>query len=212
MEDTGTTWVEWVAALGTIATVVTGLVVAAVTLWRRPKLSLHEGREHWHVEASGDHEPLPYIRLLARNAGFRRASHGTRVLVEHYQQAGRQKTYLGSPPLGWTSAADQGDDVSVVLFPDGERSVDLGLFQSYLSEGGDEWRFTIAPYFQIHEGRGNLRAERNGYTIRVVIGSNDGRAHRYDVHLNWNPEKRLIDNQWNSRELLDSVQVKLMDV
>lgn len=205
----GTSWVEWVGAFSTVATVLVGLGVAAVTFWRRPRLSLHEGREHWHVESSIDSEPLPYVRLLARNAGLRRASHGTRVLVEHYVRAGRT-TYLGSPPLGWTSAADA-VDVSVVIFPGGERSVDLGMFRSYLSVGGgDQWAFVIAPYLNIHEGRGTLLADRNGYIIRVVVGSNDGRARRYDVHLNWNPEKRLVDNRWNARELLDSVQVALL--
>jgi hypothetical protein len=40
----------------------------------------------------------------------------TRVFVEYVQPAGDDKVYLGSAPLGWTSAADA-VDVSVVIVP-----------------------------------------------------------------------------------------------
>jgi hypothetical protein len=181
VEQSGTTWVEWVGALGTFATVAAAIGVAAVTFWRRPKLSLHEGREHWHMEQSVLQQAIPYIRLLARNAGLRRSSHGTRVLVEHYRRVGGQRVYLGSPSLGWTSALDQVDS-AVVIFPAGERAVDLGVLQDLITDDGNEWCFNLAPNIGIFQGRNVLRADTNGYIIRVVIGSNDGRARRYDVH------------------------------
>jgi hypothetical protein len=70
----------------------------------------------------------------------------------------------------------------------------------------------IAPAFAPFEGRNVLRADPQGYIIRVIVGSDDGRAHRYNVHVNWNSEKRRVDNEWDSVALLDSVQMEVVKV
>jgi hypothetical protein len=51
-----------------------------------------------------------------------------------------------------------------------------------------------------------------GYIIRVIVGSDDGRAHGYNVRVNWNSEKRRVDNEWDSVALLDSVQMEVVKV
>lgn len=212
MPDTnsGTTWVEWVGAFGTLATVAVAVVIAFVTFWRRPKLTLHAVREHWHMEQNPLDQEVPYVRLVARNAGLRRASHGTRVLVEHYRPVGEGRVYLGSPPLGWTSASDA-VDAAVVIFPAGERAVDLGILTSgHCDEDATlQFRFVLAPAVGIIEGRNVLRPRPNGYIIRLVIGSDDGRARRYDAHLNWNGVQILIDGTWNASQALASVQLAI---
>lgn len=205
----------WFGALGTPVSIGVAVLLAGGTYWRRPKLSLHALREHWRVERNAANEPVPFIRLLAKNGRLHRASQGTRVLVEWYQPIGGSRVHLGSPPLGWTSAADE-TDVSVIIFPGGERAVDLGLFQLAIdprdAEGNShtEWALLIAPYLQIFEGRNRLRANPSGYIIRIVIGSNDGRARRYDAHVNWNPLHKLENNRRNVDDLLESVQVALV--
>ena len=60
--------------------------------------------------------------------------------------------------------------------------------------------------------RSILRAKPEGYVVRVIAGSDDGRARRYDVSVNWQADKRLVDGQWNAHELLDSVQIELSKV
>lgn len=185
MQDQTASVAEWLAATGAFIPVVVGILAAVFTYWRRPNLTLHEGGDHSRVERSQIDEHLPSVRLLARNGRFHRSSEGTRVLVEHYRLVGeeRSKTYLGSITLGWTSALDAVDG-SAILFPDGERSIDLGWFRR---DSNGDWPFIIAPHLVIFEGRANLRHRDNGYIIRLVIGSKDGRARRYDAHINWNP-------------------------
>jgi hypothetical protein len=206
---------EWVAALGTPMSIIVGVLIASGAFWRRPNLSMHERPDEWGVERNSENVPIPSLRLVVRNGRLHRAAKGTRVLVEGYRRGGqRERVSLASVPLGWTSAADE-VDAGVVIFPDGERSVDLGIFRSYLSgDGGtsDEWALAIAPAFAPYEGRNVLRADHEGYFIRLIVGSDDGRARRYDVYINWNPEKRLVDNEWNSSALLDSVLMKVSKV
>lgn len=209
VHDEGTSLAEWLGATGALLPVLVGLIAVAATFWRRPKLSLHALPEHSHVERSTGGAPVPFVRLVARNGRWHRASHGTRVLVEYVQPVGGDGVYLGSPPLGWTSATDAVDH-SVVIFPDGERTVDLGAFGSYIStDGSDQWCLTLVPYLRIHEGRNTLLSRRDGYVVRLVIGSDDGRARRHDVRVNWNGAKHLVTNEWNVYELLDSVECEV---
>ena len=94
-----------------------------------------------------------------------------------------------------------------MTFPDGERAVDLGLFSScYGPDLATEWCLMLVPYLRIHEARNVLRPRAQGYVVRVVIGSDDGRARRYDVRVNWNPKMRLVENEWNANELLASIE------
>jgi hypothetical protein len=108
-------------------------------------------------------------------------------------------------------------DAAVVVFPDGERSIDLGVFQSFLSttEDGsshDEWTFSIAPGFAPCDQRNVLPADPEGHIIRLIVGSDDGRVRRYDAYVNWRPDKRLAEGEWNSLEVLDSVVLELTKV
>lgn len=217
MADTSqtVTALNWVAALGTPTSIAVGLALVWGTFWRRPRLSLHHRPEEWRVERTAESVPVPSLRLVARNGRLHRASKGTRVLVDGYRRAGNEqrRISLGSVPLGWTSAADQAD-AAVVVFPDGERPVDLGMFQShtYVTDTGgltNEWVLAIAPSFAPFDERNVLRAVPEGYVIRLVIGSDDGKAHRYDVCVTWDPTMKLTDNEWNSSELLDSVRLEL---
>lgn len=219
-QGSGTSLVEWLSATGALLPVLVGLVALAVTFWRRPNLTLQAMPEHSRVERDPSNTALPFLRLVARNGRWHRASQGTRVLVEHVQPVGEEKVYLGSPPLGWASAADQ-VDVSVVIFPDGARTVDLGRFDSYIApDQTDEWCLKLVPYLEIFESRNRLLAQDDGYIIRVVIGSDDGRARRYDVRVNWDPLKRLVEKdsygqpirEWNADELLGSVEYEVKRV
>jgi hypothetical protein len=65
----------------------------------------------------------------------------------------------------------------------------LVSFDSYISEDGkeDEWCLKIVPHLHIFEGRDRLWARDGGYIIRLVIGSDDGRARRYDVRVDGTP-------------------------
>ena len=206
----------WLAALGTPVSIFVGLVIVIGTYWRRPNLTLHNRPDEWRVERNSQSVPIPAVRLVAQNGRLHRGSQGTRVHVEGYRRVGQSdRVPLGSVPLGWTSAADEVNG-GVVIFPGGERPVDLGTFQAYSPPPNEnaspvgEWAFAVAPNFPPFDGRNVLRARRDGYIIRVIIGANDGRARRYDVHLNWNPDKRLIDNEWNAADLMNSVQLELL--
>jgi hypothetical protein len=169
--------------------VVVGLATLFVTFWRRPDLSLHLHKEQSRVERSPQDAPLPFLRLVARNGRLHRAFHGTRVLLEYVESNDGERIYLGSPPLGWTSAADS-VDVSVVIFPGGERPFDVGRFDSHLSnaEDGsskDAWCLSLVPYLQIFDPRQRLLATAGGHVLRLVVGSDDGRARHYALRVAW---------------------------
>src|SRR6266540_4768082 len=93
-DEAGTPAVEWIAATGALLPVLVGLVALVVTFWRRPNLTLHALREHSRTERSADGSPLPFLRLVARNGRWHRASHGTRVLVEHVRPVDGDTVYL----------------------------------------------------------------------------------------------------------------------
>lgn len=187
-----------------------GVTLAAGTFWRRPNLSLHEERSESRVERDSEGGGIPSVRLIARNGRLHRASRGTRVLVEGYERIGESGfTSLAAVPLGWTSGVDE--STAAVIFPDGERSVDLGIMQVQYDENGrgQRWAFSIAPLVRPYEGRSVLAPRPQGYVIRVVIGSDDGRARRYGIHLNWDGDMRIVDGTWNVDGVLDSVQLSV---
>jgi hypothetical protein len=88
---------------------------------------------------------------------------------------------------GWTSAAEDGSS-------------------------HDEWTFSIAPGFAPCDQRNVLPADPEGHIIRLIVGSDDGRVRRYDAYVNWRPDKRLAEGEWNSLEVLDSVVLELTKV
>src|SRR6266550_5390349 len=115
------TALDWVAASGTLVSVLLGVAIVAGTFWRRPNLSLLSRRAEWQVERNAGNAPIPCVRLVARNGRLHRAARGARVLAENYHRSGNaERIPLGSVSLGWTSAADAIDG-AVVIFPDGER-------------------------------------------------------------------------------------------
>jgi hypothetical protein len=191
-----------------------GVVIAWGAFWRRPKPALHERQEEWRVERNVENTPVPTLRLVAENGRLHRAAKGTRVMAESYTDAGGKRTPLGSVPLGWTSAADSEDGVSVVVFPGANRAVDLGMFQDWTTydenrQMKQSWTFVIAPNFAPFDRRNWLQPKEGGYTIRLIIGADDGRARRYDASLNWDGTKRLVKNEWNTDELLASIKFTL---
>jgi hypothetical protein len=197
---------DWLAAAAAPISILVAVGLAAGTFWRRPNLSLHNRVTEWRIERNQEDAPVPSIRLVAENGRLHRAAKRTLVLVEHYRETGSTiRVPLGSVALGWTSSADAVDG-GVLLFPGGARAVDLGVFQG----GMHEWDFALAPNFGPFDGRNVLRARPNGYIIGVIVGSDDGRARRYEVHLNWNPTKTLENNQWNVVELLESVSLAVL--
>jgi hypothetical protein len=68
----------------------------------------------------------------------------------------------------------------------------------------------LAPSIEIYEGRNLLKPRPKGYIVGLVIGSDDGRARRYDVHLNWNGLQRLDSTRkWNADEAFASIKLEV---
>jgi hypothetical protein len=201
----------WFGALGTPTSIAVGLIIGFGTFWRRPKLSLHERTEECRVERDPNDDPIPSLRLVARNGRLHRASKGTRALVDGYWSNGRWIP-LGSVPLGWTSAADAVDQ-AVVIFADSQRAVDVGQLRParFVDAGNavDEWVLHLVPYFAPFDGRNRLRAQPDGYIAQLVLGSDDGRGRRYNLHVNWDASLSIEDGTLNAVDALKGVRMRL---
>jgi hypothetical protein len=217
-----TTWPIVLSAIAAGLAVIAAVAIPLTSFARRPKLSLAEDepRVHTRIEGNG----LPWLRLIVRNRKRRRAAHGTRVLLDHYRknEPGADMVTMGSPALGWTSVF--GSEAAIV-FAGGQRTVDLGVLvpgwrgesrfvaadpqkASGATDDDLHWELRLHPaqQFEVLDQRDVLQPTTNGYTVRLVVGADDGAARTYDVDVNWLAKAK------DAAEALDSIQVEVRQV
>lgn len=196
----------WVQALTVIAAALAAAAAIAVpltTYWRRPRLSIHADEEGVHTRLEGANNDIPWIRLVVANGRRRRAAQGTRVLVEQYRElaVGANPIALGSPELSWPST-EVPEGGGVVVFAGGERPLDFAVLErpagSVQPEGGGPARYGRDPQWWLRlnlsmHARGLVISNRreflaprpNGYSVRLVVGADDGAARRFEVVVSW---------------------------
>jgi len=201
--------VSWVAlGVSTLALLVS-FCAAYFPYARRPKLTLKaDDGTHSYVEGDGK----PYLRVLAHNEKGKRSAKRARLVLDGYKAQDDDGPYkrLGSPFLGWPSVFGQDSDSYVeVVFADAERPVSIGHFAAIeidkqrnrpnrvrvgnewlveefnRLEGGRTWymHLDMASSFFITEDRDWLAPGE--WTIRVILGADDGDARAYKVNLAW---------------------------
>ncbi len=198
-------WISVAVAVGTIG-------LASAAFWQiirgamsQPRLSLEREEIRIHTRLEGEPPVLPWIRLVVRNAEGRRVATGTRVLVDQY----RQTTYdtppvsLGGPELGWPST-DVPLGGGAIVFGGTTRPLDFGALgvgpiqrpQSLIElmggrealPAGHQWwfRFTLAMHGgNRFIGREFLPPVPGGYTARLTVGADEGRASTFDAVFSW---------------------------
>lgn len=203
-----------------VAQIVTGvgaisipIVLAALSYARRPSVSLAEDRDRIQSRNEGPEGEWPHVRLLACNKGWRRAAHGTRVIVEGYRPLGRparEMTTLGSPLLGWPSAPELPDG-GLSIFPGARRPVELGylvtvaprdrrpgpsrllaanadgnvmVLTTPLDQGG-RWHFRLGLAFGLAIADKREFIEPGEWTITLTIGADDSSPRTYDIDVAW---------------------------
>jgi hypothetical protein len=187
----------------------------------RPDVRLVADNDRLHTRAETN--AGVWVRLLAGNAPGRRAAAGTRVLVVHYRAAdgNHPPITLGSPSLGWPSAADAVDR-SLTIFGGTERPVDLGalvrtsphsLEPAYVIDMNalppavsDPWYLELAVGLDIANHRQLIPPSLDGWIIRLVTGATEAATRTYDVSIRW-------DGMSNTAaDALDSVAVSVSPV
>lgn len=199
--------------LATLAQIVAAVfaVLAAIAIpltayRRRPHVRLTEdgAKRHSHVEADG----VGYLRLVVANKRRRRAARGTRVIVEGYRLQTDPETELVSlshPSLRWPSAVEAAAEATLTVYSGSSRPIGLGQFvravrgaNERLVRGsanniahfaadnseGATWHLCLALHnLDILDDRDKLSA--GAWVIQLLVGADDGDAHRYDVHIAW---------------------------
>ena len=179
-----------------IAAVGAAVAVALAPFLRRPWLSMHEDKTGMHTRLE-DNGTVPWLRLVIRNHRLVRAAQSTRVLVESYveNRGHAMPVAMGSPELGWPSTRLE-PGRGVVVFAGQSRPLDLGslertpIFDPHDPYAREPWRFRIGLAMHgegVGIGREWLDATPNGYTLRLLLGADDGAATYYDVAVNWDP-------------------------
>jgi hypothetical protein len=208
-------------ALPLVAILVT-VAAYLLTYLRRPRVSIEEDKDRIHSHLEGADNNFPHVRLLASNRGWRRAAHGTQVIVVGYRRAEQPATEmisLGSPTLGWPSA--NAPNEALTIFPGMSRPIDFGsLYPALRSDGGGLSSVRGVPVvlpvadggeWVLRLGIGLLIADQREFLlpgewiVRLVIGANDGSAATYDVHVAWNGDE--ADPQSALDDLLDHLEV-----
>jgi hypothetical protein len=194
---------DWAPLTISIVALLVSFGAAALPFWRRPSLSLSNDRERTHSRVEGDE--IPYLRLLVHNAKRKRSAMHARVVLDGYRHTDSDATLtrVGSPFLSWPSTFGQDSDSYVsVIFSDASRPVGLGRFVQI----GTTWHFFL-------ELAGNLELTDNrdwlppgAWTVRLIVGADDGDAHAYEVDLAWAGNER--DPRAVLNAALDSLQVR----
>jgi hypothetical protein len=217
----GPSWTDVLTAVGAWVAAIGAIVAALVAFYRRPSLSLHKDREKMsRVEGNG----FPYIRLLVRNKGWRRIARGTRVFVARHQKQGASASdvTMGSPALAWTGVpVEQGNGADV--FAGSERPIDFGYLiaahrdrdgrvliddpdPATIINNGGKWQFRLALHnLCLVDQREFLAPTPEGYSVRLELGADDGKARKYDVHVNWG------DSAEDAEAALESVQLYVFE-
>ena len=192
----------FILALGTVESV----RLARLDYENRPELTLAEDAEKLHSRAELDGEV--YVRLVVSNAPGRRASHGTRVIVDHYRPSDGEPVSIGSPSLGWESAG--ASDNAVVIFAGTSRPIDLGALVVEVSPD-EELRW---PEWQLRLGLPGVpplpdkrEYVRTGTTVRLVIGSDEADERLYDVLVGW--QAWMMEGDNSAVAVLNSLVVQV---
>jgi hypothetical protein len=207
--DTGPAWADWAVVATAVAAVLIAAAVPLTAYLRRPNLRLIEegAARHSHIESDG----LAYLRLVVENGRRRRAAKETRVIVEGYRPQGQSEGELVSlahPSLGWPSAVEARSEATVAavtVYSGAGRPVEFGRFirakrtadgrlmrgpvgniAQYASGDPDAtWHLMLGLHdLDILDDRDKLPPGR--WIVRLLVGADDGDAHRYDVHVAWN--------------------------
>jgi len=208
-----------VTAIGAIIIPVT----IAVFAWlRRPSVFLEEDTDRIQSRPEGTSRNLPHVRLLACNKGWRRAGHGTRVIVEGYRPQGRpvrEMVTLGSPLLGWPSAP-QLPDGGLSIFPGLKRPIDFGQLVPLRPAGSPQryawrhpvepeeatWHFRLGLAFGLTIADGREAIPPGSWIVRLTIGADEGSARTYDVDVAWQGDEPDADAALAS--ILDHLAVR----
>jgi hypothetical protein len=210
--ETGTTLADWALVATAIAAVLIAAAVPASAYLRRPDLRLTETNvaNESHVESDG----LAYLRLVVENGPRKRAAHRARVMVEGYRRQGEPEASLRRlthPSLGWSSAVEAKSDetaAAVTVHSGSGRPIDLGRFiravrspEGRLGRGADgniahfasgdpnaSWHLMLGLHdLSLNDDRDKLPA--GAWIVRLLVGADDGDAHRYDVHVTWSESR-----------------------
>jgi hypothetical protein len=104
---------------------------------------------------------------------------------------------LGHPSLEWPSASDV-DGGAVTVFGGGARPTTLGHFVRARrdAEGGlqyvherdeaEAWYLRLTIGLDINDDRDKLPPAEDGYSIKLLVGADDGAARRFKVDIDWN--------------------------
>jgi hypothetical protein len=193
---------EWAQVIGALLAVGVAALVAFMPYARRPKLRIEEERDRANsrVESSRGLGGLPHVRLLVSNASRRRAAQGARVLVEGYAEVADHEAKFvtfGHTSLEWPTASDI-EGGAVTVFAGGARPITLGYFmRAWRDQDGlrhvdehdekaDAWYLKMTIGFDINDDRDKLPPVENGYSIKLLVGADDGAARRFKVYINWN--------------------------
>jgi hypothetical protein len=198
---TAATFYEWAQVVGTLLAVGVAGLVAFMPYARRPKLTIEEERDRANSRVeSSQLGGLPHVRLLVSNARGRRAAQGARVLVEGYTSLADPEAMFvtfGHPSLEWPSASDV-DSGAVTVFGGGARPITLGYFERawrdqegelhYVHEHdgtAEAWYLRLTIGLDINDDRDKLPPVERGYSIKLIVGADDGAARRFKVYIDW---------------------------
>jgi hypothetical protein len=203
-------WPDYAQIATAVGALLAVVLVALMPFVRRPRLTIVEDESGIHTQLEGPGSVIPWIRLIVRNARLRRAATNARVLVEGYREVGGsgKPVTLGSPEAGWPSTAIPVGG-GPVIFSGGERPVDFAaLTRVNRDEAGNfvgagnyvasdkrpsvTWNLELRLAMHAYDPptltsnyREFLPAKPNGWTVRLLVGEDDGAARAYEVDVNW---------------------------
>jgi hypothetical protein len=225
-------WAQVVAAAGAI--VVAGLV-AWLPYFRRPKLDLEEDtdRVHSHVEADG--VPYLRL-LVANAKRKRAARGTRVLVEGYRPQGDSRLITLGHPSLGWPSAPEATQTAAIEIFGGGRRPIGFGrLIHARMGDEGRLMRpnaidpstgrsilgvphypeaedgrwylwLDLAYGLDILDDRDKLPPRDGGYSVRLIVGADDGDAKSYEVDIAW--DGGAPDAQAAMRSALEHLAVR----
>ena len=197
-------WIELAVAIGTIALAAAAFTQMFAEVRSRPDLTLELDTDDIQTRLEGP--GMPWIRLMVRNRKRRRAATGTRVLVDQYREKASRASpvSLAGPELGWPST-HLAEGEGPVVFGGTARPLDFGALGAGRIDGprgnvmslmqtpetlpdGYWWwfRFTLAMHARRQFiGREFLPPKGGGYTTRLTVGADEGKARTFDVEFDW---------------------------
>lgn len=223
-------WINIAVAVGTILLAAFAFWQIVAASRSQPDLDLRVDEEGIESRLEGN---KPWIRLLVANRRGRRIARHTRVIVQSVRKTdyADSPVSLAGPELGWPSTAVP-EGGGAVIFGGTTKPVDFGtlgigptdvdlngpsppvtaLMQdnvNLISEGTHQWwfRFTLAMNGQgVVIARQFLPPLSGGYTARLVVGADEGRAHTFDVRFTW------VGNASSAEQALGSLLITVIRI